>query len=83
MKARSLKAAVAFYLESRRRLGFALESEGALLENLVEYARNFTTAGLDQRVGVELGAGAPAGPLAPAGTPAWWRAALRALLGRL
>jgi len=38
MKARSLKAAVAFYIESRRRLGFALESEGALLENLVEYA---------------------------------------------
>ena len=37
MKARSLKAAVAFYLESRRRLGFALESEGALLENMVEY----------------------------------------------
>lgn len=39
MKARSLKAAVAFYLESRRRLGFALESDGALLENLVEYAQ--------------------------------------------
>jgi len=39
MKARSLKAAVAFYLESRRRLGFALESEGALLENLVKYAQ--------------------------------------------
>jgi hypothetical protein len=41
MKARSLKAAVAFYLASRRRLGFALESEGALLENLVEYAQEF------------------------------------------
>jgi integrase/recombinase XerD len=39
MKARSLKAAVAFYLESRRRLGFVLESEGALLENLVEHAQ--------------------------------------------
>jgi hypothetical protein len=38
MKARSLKAAVAFYLESRRRLGFALESEGALLGNLVQHA---------------------------------------------
>ena len=39
MKARSLKAAVAFYLESRRGLGFALKSEGALLENLVRHAR--------------------------------------------
>lgn len=39
MKARSLKAAVAFYLESRRGLGFALESEGSLLENLVRHAR--------------------------------------------
>jgi site-specific recombinase XerD len=39
MKARSLKAAVAFYLESRRRLGFALKSQGALLENLVRHAR--------------------------------------------
>ena len=33
MKARSLKAAVAFYLESRRGLGFALKSEGELLVN--------------------------------------------------
>jgi integrase/recombinase XerD len=39
MKARSLKAAVAFYLESRRALGFALKSEGALLGHLVEHAR--------------------------------------------
>lgn len=39
MKALSLKAAVAFYLESRRRLGFALQSEGALLGNLVDYAQ--------------------------------------------
>lgn len=39
MKARSLKGAVAFYLKSRRRLGFALESEGALLGNLVGYAQ--------------------------------------------
>ena len=39
MKTRSLKAAVAFYLESRRALGFALKSEGALLGNLVEHAR--------------------------------------------
>ena len=39
MKARSLKAAVAFYLESRRGLGFALKSEGSLLENLVRHAR--------------------------------------------
>lgn len=38
MKARSLKAAVTFYLQSRRRLGFALKSQGALLENLVQYA---------------------------------------------
>ena len=39
MKVRALQAAVAFYLESRRRLGFALESEGSLLENLVRHAR--------------------------------------------
>jgi hypothetical protein len=38
MKARSLQWAVAFYLQSRRRLGFALESEGGLLQNLVVYA---------------------------------------------
>ncbi len=39
MKALSLKEASAFYLASRRRLGFALKSEGALLQNLVEHAR--------------------------------------------
>jgi integrase len=39
MKSHSLKAAVAFYLESRRRLGFALREEGSLLENLVAYAQ--------------------------------------------
>ena len=39
MKARSLQAAVVFYLESRRRLGFALKSQGALLQNLVRHAR--------------------------------------------
>ena len=39
MKTRSLKGAVGFYLQSRRRLGFALEKEGRLLQNLVEYAR--------------------------------------------
>jgi integrase/recombinase XerD len=39
MKRHSLKAAVAFYLESRRRLGFALRQEGSLLENLVAYAQ--------------------------------------------
>ena len=38
MKALSLKEASAFYLASRRRLGFALKSEGALLQNLVEHA---------------------------------------------
>jgi integrase/recombinase XerD len=45
MKVRSLKAAVAFYLESRRRLGFALESEGSLLENLVRHARQLRHCG--------------------------------------
>lgn len=45
MKDQSLKGAVAFYLESRRRLGFALESEGALLENLVAYARSIPHRG--------------------------------------
>jgi integrase/recombinase XerD len=39
VKARSLQAAVSFYLQSRRRLGFALKSEGALLENLVRHAQ--------------------------------------------
>jgi len=39
MKARSLKAAVGFYLQSRRRLGFALKSEGTLLENFVRHAQ--------------------------------------------
>ncbi len=45
MKVRSLKAAVGFYLQSRRRLGFALKSEGALLENLVQYARELRHGG--------------------------------------
>ncbi|MCX6929649.1 MAG: tyrosine-type recombinase/integrase [Verrucomicrobia bacterium] len=40
MKTRSLKTAVAFYLRSRRRLGLAPESEGALLENLVRHAEH-------------------------------------------
>ena len=45
MKARSLKWAVAFYLQSRRRLGFALESEGGLLQNLVAYAHQVNHRG--------------------------------------
>ena len=45
MKARSLQGAIAFYLASRRRLGFALKSEGALLENLVKYARRLRCRG--------------------------------------
>lgn len=39
MKRCSLKTAVAFYLEGRRRQGFALRSEGILLKNLVEHAQ--------------------------------------------
>lgn len=39
MKARSLQAAVGFYLQSRRALGFALKSEGALLANLVRHTQ--------------------------------------------
>jgi integrase/recombinase XerD len=39
MKRLALAAAVAFYLQSRRRLGFALESSGALLGNLVHYGQ--------------------------------------------
>jgi len=39
VKAHSLQAAVSFYLQSRRRLGFALKSEGALLANLVRHAQ--------------------------------------------
>jgi integrase len=39
MKAQPLKAAVGFYLQSRRRLGFALKSEGALLENFVQHTQ--------------------------------------------
>lgn len=45
MKARSLKSAVAFYLQSRRRLGFALESEGALLRNFVQHAQQLQHRG--------------------------------------
>src|ERR1043166_3862198 len=39
MKTRSLKDAVGFYLHSRRRLGFSLEWEGALLENFLQHAQ--------------------------------------------
>ena len=45
MKTRSLKAAVAFYLQSRRHLGFALKSEGSQLENPVEYAQELQHRG--------------------------------------
>lgn len=45
MKAHTLKSAVAFYLASRRRLGFALKSEGALLENLVAHAQELRHRG--------------------------------------
>ena len=45
MKTRPLKEAVAFYLESRHRLGFALKDEGALLTNLVEHARKLQHRG--------------------------------------
>jgi len=45
MKTRSLKGAVGFYLQSRWRLGFALEKEGRLLQNLVEYARKLGQRG--------------------------------------
>ena len=61
-----------------------LESEGALLENLVAARSAASPPGtLDHRVGAELGAGAPAGQLAAAGTPPGGGAALRALLGGL
>jgi len=39
MKRLSLAKAAAFYLQSRRRLGFALETAGGLLGNLVRYSR--------------------------------------------
>ena len=39
MKTLFLQEAVPFYLESRHRLGFALQEEGRRLHNLVEYAR--------------------------------------------
>jgi integrase len=39
MKRTSLSQAIAFYLQSRRQLGFALESQGALLANLAHYAQ--------------------------------------------
>jgi integrase/recombinase XerD len=39
MKILSLAAGIAFYLQSRRRLGFALKSAGALLDNLVHYSK--------------------------------------------
>lgn len=45
MKARSLQGAIAFYLASRRRLGLAFKSEGARLENRVEYARQLRCRG--------------------------------------
>ena len=45
MKTRPLKEAVAFYLESRHRLGFALKDEGALLTNLVEQDRKLQHRG--------------------------------------
>jgi site-specific recombinase XerD len=45
MKRLSLGAAVDFYLRSRRRLGFALKSEGALLENLIQHARKLCHRG--------------------------------------
>ncbi|MBI4334228.1 MAG: tyrosine-type recombinase/integrase [Chloroflexi bacterium] len=40
MKALGLAAAIRFYLGSRRRLGFALKSEGTQLRNLVQYAQH-------------------------------------------
>jgi len=39
MKRTSLSQAIAFYLQSRRHLGFALESQGSLLANLARYAQ--------------------------------------------
>jgi len=84
MKARSLKAAVAFYLESRRRLGFALESEGALLENMVEYVWRLHHRGpLTSELALNWAQGAPADTLASTGTPAGGYKALLPLLGRL
>jgi len=44
MKARSLKRRC-FLPESRRGLGFALKSEGSLLENLVRHARQLHHCG--------------------------------------
>ena len=40
MNTHSLRAAVSFYLQSRRALGFALKAEGALLNNLVRHAQS-------------------------------------------
>jgi integrase/recombinase XerD len=39
MKGRSLRSAVDFYLSSRRQLGFALQEQDCLLDNLVDYAQ--------------------------------------------
>jgi hypothetical protein len=84
MKAHALKTAVAFYLQSRRRLGFALESEGALLENLVRHARQLRHRGpLTSRLALNWAQGAPARKPAAAGTPPGGGAALRPVLGGL
>ena len=40
MRTQGLSGAINFYLQSRRRLGFALQSQGRLLGNLAHYARH-------------------------------------------
>ena len=83
MKARSLQAAVGFYLQSRRRLGFALKSEGALLGNLLQHAQAVHHQGpLTTELALNWAQVPPAGKLAAAGAPLGGSAALCALLGR-
>jgi hypothetical protein len=83
MKARSLQAAVDFYLQSRRRLGFALKSEGALLQNLVRHAQRRHHRGpLTTELALDWARVPPARKVAAASPPLAGGAPLRTVLGR-
>jgi integrase len=66
-KPRSIPAAIAYYLDHRRQMGFALRSEGAILNTLADYARQTQPRGPLTAALVLAWA-----PLPTEADPHWW-----------
>jgi len=70
-KIHSLREAVAYYLQCRRRLGFSLRQEGALLASLVDYAQQ-----THHRGALTTSLALAWAQLPPQASPLWWASRL-------